>query len=257
MSKRNSMTTKNNSGIILWGTLALIGLILAVLVVTVVNAEKSKLEELGTSIPDFVTAEGAVLINQTSSETPDAARLDVFFDFSCPACANADQIFKDTIDEYLENDEIQLYLNPLSFMDAASPDNFSTRAASHFLTVFEHNPDKALEFVSVLFQNQPSGMRTSNETFVEYAKQAGVSEEAYGAFKNEAYTQWVLDNTTRQGERVEIFAQGISTPTYVVGSNITDGKTTDFNKLVLSEGDPLTILKNAIKAENDKITSND
>lgn len=152
--------------------------------------------------PDFLDDFGALKIANTNLKD-DVVRVDIVFDFSCPACQMVDSLLKDKLKEQVDNGEITLHLNPISFLDSATKKDYSSRAASAFMTIAEESPEKAFDFMSLLFSEKyfnadgKESKEVGDEYFVEIAKEVGTSEKTQEAIKENHYYEWAKKNTEK------------------------------------------------------------
>lgn len=129
---------------------------------------------------------------------PSHVRLDIYFDFMCPYCNLFEQTQGDTVDELRSAGTVDVYYHPLNFLDRLSQGSeYSTRSASAAALIANEEPDKFLDFVKIMFENQPaensSGL--SDDQIVDLAKQAGVSDEVANKIPDHEYASWVRSAT--------------------------------------------------------------
>lgn len=169
--------------------------------------------------PDFVDEFGAVELSSDNLKD-DVVRVDMVFDFACPACQLVDTMLKDKLKEQVENGEITLHLNPISFLDDATKNDYSSRAASAFLTVAEESPEKAFEFMSMLYSNEyfnpdgKSNKEVGEDYFIDIAKEIGVSSNTQEAIKENHYYEWVKRFTEKAAVDTTLYSEQetLSTP---------------------------------------------
>lgn len=99
----------------------------------------------------IVNAEtGAITFGKGETE------IDTFLDFMCPACNSFEQQYGSTLQDAAANDEITLNIHPIAILDHLSQGtNYSSRAAGAMYCVAEKAPDAALDFMNLMFANQP------------------------------------------------------------------------------------------------------
>lgn len=248
---KESRRKKVTLAVVLLSVVALIG-------VGIWSAIRSMPEpvQAGNKVPTKVTSEGAFRIGTTGVVNPKtdskAPRVEMFFDPMCPGCAGVDQAAGERMQEAAKNGEVDLYMNPLSFLDRQSTDRFSSRAASAFITIAENSPAHAVDFLHLVYSedNHPSEgaayRSVPDSKFVELAKEAGVDDATANLIPQRLYQNWVLQNTEKQNARTEIFPKGITTPTMVAGGKLENGKLVGFKAVDLQNG-PLEAFNNAIK----------
>ncbi len=80
----------------------------------------------------------------------------VYEDFQCPYCGALEESVGDYLEDSLENGEITVEYRIVSFLDQASQNEFSSRAANAALCVYDASGASAFfEFHGELFENQP------------------------------------------------------------------------------------------------------
>lgn len=127
-------------------------------------------------------------------------RLDVYFDFMCPACRGFEQMHSETVSELRAEGLVDVYYHPLGYLDGYSlGTEFSTRAASAGALIAAESPDDFLAFMEAMFVNQPDE-NTEGLTDAQIqaiASKVGVSDEVVARVPDHAYTSWVRTATER------------------------------------------------------------
>lgn len=227
----------------------------AVVVLGITMAIRSVPEEVagGDMKPTKVTAQGGFRIGTTGSViAPDAeaadgaVRAELFFDPMCPGCASVEREAGPRFLEAAKNGEIDLHMNPLSFLDRQSSDNYSSRAVNAVVEVAEHSPEHMMAFVTAIYseENHPSEGSSytpvTDEDFANMAQSVGVPESVTANFKNKRYLNWVQSHTTEQAARSEVFPEGLTTPTMVLGGSVKDGKLEGHTRVAFGSTDSIT-----------------
>lgn len=198
--------------------------------------------------PVLADANGAFYVSKDGKTNAPAAdstaiRVDNFFDPQCPGCGVIDRGIGDRLEELVQNGEIDLYMNPVSFLDRASSDRYSTRAVNAVVTVAEKSPDHLLKFVNSIYQKdfQPAegGLRVSDDKLAERAISVGVPEAVANEFKNHSYFDWIEKNSATQMERQDYFSEGFSTPSIFLDSKIENGVASGFTRVEFADSDVL------------------
>jgi len=137
--------------------------------------------------------------------------LDVFQDFMCPVCGEFEKANGAEVSKLVDAGTVKLRIHAMNFLDDSSlGSKYSTRAANAFITVWKAEPDKALAFNKLLYDNQPAEKTTglTDAKIAELAAQAGVSQSVIDTFAqltnadfptnatNEAYAQNVTGTPT-------------------------------------------------------------
>ncbi|MDR1790369.1 MAG: thioredoxin domain-containing protein [Propionibacteriaceae bacterium] len=161
-----------------------------------------------------------------------ATIVDVYFDFMCPGCGSVERTIGEDLAKMAAEDQITLRMHPLSFLDSLSQETrYSTRAANAFITVAMNEPDKALDFAQMLWNDQPEENSTglSDEYLVSDAQYVGVSAETTDKFAALEYEDWIVASTE------ESFTSGgiESTPGLKINGVLIAGKSEEPYKLDL------------------------
>jgi len=156
-----------------------------------------------------------------ASETK-APEIVVYVDYQCPICQAFDLPNSAQIRSWVDTGAATLEIRPISFLDRASLNEYSSRAANAAFCVANFEPDSYFDMHSNLMINQPAESQEGlddNELF-KVAEQSGAgTNEVKGCIQNksfadyiEQHTQNVL-NTPQQGVTVT------GTPTVLVNGN--------------------------------------
>lgn len=129
----------------------------------------------------------------------------VYEDFMCPYCGLFEQISSEPLREYVDRGDVQVRYHVVSFLDKASTDDYSTRAANALFVVLDTaGPEVAVDFHDALFDNQPQegGAGLTDDRMVDLAVQAGADEDAIrGPIQDLEFEQFVINATGEWSER--------------------------------------------------------
>ena len=158
-----------------------------------------------------------------------------YVDPYCPACVQLEELTKDTIKEYINNKNVVIKYNILSFLSARTVDDYSNRAASWILGVISERPDLAYDyFTSVLSVNfHPNGKAKEDSAFKDLFIKLGGKEEEWKVIesKQKDLIEEVKANTIRVFNDNELAKKSptgkLFTPFIVVGDS---DKAVDFEK---------------------------
>ena len=163
-----------------------------------------------------------------------ATRVDDFFDPLCPGCGAVHRASGDRMKELVKSGDIDLRLSPVSFLDEASTDKYSTRAINAFVTVAENSPEHALDFLTALYRKdfQPQeGVQNygqkpvTDQALVEASVGAGVPADVAKTISEHRYADWIKKMSEKQVKRSDLFPGGFSTPAIFTGVKYgSDGK---------------------------------
>lgn len=215
------------------------------------DAKNTKIEASATgaqSVPALADSSGAFYVSKDGKTNAPAAdskatRVDVFFDPQCPGCGVVDRGIGERLAELVQNEEINLYLSPVSFLDNASADRYSSRSVNAVVTVAEKSPANLLKFVNALyvksFQPAEGGASVSDDKLAAQAISVGVPETVASEFKNHSYFDWIAKNSQTQMERKDYFSAGFSTPSIFLDSKIQNGVASRFTRVKFADSDVL------------------
>lgn len=120
--------------------------------------------------------------------------VEVHLDFMCPYCGQFEEINGEDIATLVENEEITLDLVPRNSLDAQSTTgDYSSRAASAMVAVYEEDPAAAMTFMQLMFANQPAegSAGLTDEEIWSYAQEAGASDAVKEKIDGGSYVRWV------------------------------------------------------------------
>lgn len=125
----------------------------------------------------------------------EAPVMDLYLDFTCPFCKESYEADQEVITEAVASENITLRIHPRTFLDQATQTDYSSRAAIALTAVHEDDPDAALQYVALLFENQPPerGKGLSNDELQELAEEAGSTVNTTEAIHDGAYRTWLQD----------------------------------------------------------------
>lgn len=229
-----------------------------------VEENKGEVAALKLNVPSLATATGSFAIDNTGKAVPlekaddSLTRVEFILDLHCGGCRQVETGINDTMKSMMENNEAQFFFTPVSFMNDASNDDYSARAASTLIEVAETDPENFFNYINALYKNFPAEGNQYPRNGVSYdnlgqvAKSAGVSEEAISKFEEQRFRLWVLENTSVVENRSEIFPQGISTPTILLGGKLVQEDKNyvleDFTKVLFQDNDVDKTFKDSFAA---------
>lgn len=118
----------------------------------------------------------------TGEQKSDAAHVDVFLDFQCPACKNFEDTNGGSLAKLLESGDITVTYHPIAILDGASGGNkYSTRSANAVMCAADaKNDDKLVGLFQSLFAQQPEegGNGMEDDQLFDIMKSAGIDLDA-------------------------------------------------------------------------------
>jgi len=154
-----------------------------------------------------------------------------YVDFTCPVCKSFEQAYSTSIQSLVAQGTATLEVHPVAILDRNfSGRAVSTRANNVGACVANYAPDKFLDVMSAMYENQATegtaGM--NNAALVDVVKGAGVDDEdVISCINGESFTPWVTAATGRSGVR--------GTPTVIINGTQWDGTTVKFEDFVSAE----------------------
>lgn len=143
----------------------------------------------------------------------------------CPICNQFEQQYGEAMQKAAADGKITLEYHPIEILDFRSQGSaYSSRAAGAMFCVAEEAPEKAIDFMNAMFQNQPdegtAGL--TDDQISEIAKGAG-AEAAASCIEDGTYKKW----GTAQAQQHEIKG----TPTVEInGKRLDMSNNADFQK---------------------------
>jgi protein-disulfide isomerase len=138
--------------------------------------------------------------------------VDAYVDFQCPFCRAFELTSGDALRAMVTDGLITLVVHPMDFLDEASTNHYSSRAAS--ASGCASDSGRFMEYAQALFANQPpeGGPGLTDEQLVELGVAVGLTDPAFARCVPEhPYVPWA-DYVTQRA-----FARGVSgTPTTLV-----------------------------------------
>ena len=213
------------------------------------SAEQTTKENLYTSNASFYLGKDGKAIQEKDIDK-NATVVNWYVDPYCPACVQLEELTKDTIKEYINNKNVVIKYNILSFLSARTVDDYSNRAAGWILGVTNERPDLSYDyFTNVLSVNfHPNGRAKEDSAFKDLFIKLGGKEEEWKDIesKQKDLIEEVKSNTIRVFNDNELAKKSptgkLFTPFIIVGDS---EKAVDFE-----HGDnPLEQLKKEIDSK--------
>jgi len=222
--KRNKLLVQVSVVLVAMG---LVGGIGTVIVLESANrAAAPVVSETPDNLSDFGGLKMGIGLQAFTSEktpTPDAGgdvpEIVVYVDYQCPICQAFDVPNNPQLRSWVDTGAATLEIRPISFLDRASLNQYSSRAANAAFCVANFAPDAFFDFHEALMIKQPAEATeglTDNELF-ETASAAGAnSTEVKGCIQNKSFGDYVAQHTQKVLNEPQ---QGITvsgTPTILV-----------------------------------------
>jgi protein-disulfide isomerase len=144
--------------------------------------------------------------------------VDAYIDFQCPFCRQFEENAGPTLDAMVVSRQISLVHHPMNFLDAASTNHYSTRAAAS--SGCASDGGRFNEYAHALFANQPpeGGPGLSDEQLIELGTLVGLPAAEFGrCVTSGKYLEWpsyVTELAIARGVNATptVFVQGTPVP---------------------------------------------
>lgn len=170
-------------------------LVVVVLVVFLLSRGSDTSGETPEAVPAGVTGDYGVVIGDENAPT----ELVFYEDPQCPVCQQFEAAIGDQVATAVEKGDVRVEYRVVSFLDDASTNQYSSRAANALAAVEDTaGPDAFLTMHELLYAHQPAegGPGHSDDQLLQYAVQAGaVEDEVRPLIEDDAFGQWVTNAT--------------------------------------------------------------
>jgi protein-disulfide isomerase len=189
--------------------------------------------EIAKTSPAGVTDGYGVVLGEESAPTT----ITIYEDLQCPLCREFEAATGEKLQAAIDAGDVKLDLRIVSFLDRASANEYSSRAANAAYVVLDTaGPDAFKKFHDLLFANQPAegSAGTSDDELIEYAIEAGADKaEVSGPIKDKVFAQWVVNATDQMSK------DGVTgTPTGLIDGERVDGDVQDLVDAVSEAASP-------------------
>jgi protein-disulfide isomerase len=174
--------------------------------------------------------EGLKVITSADDVDPAVPNIIIYQDMQCPACQAFEVPNMPQIRELVNAGKYTLELHPISFLDGASANEYSSRSASAVLCVAEKSPDNFFSYNEALMVNQPAEGTAglSNEQLSQLATQIGVTEQpALDCISKNTWATWAKAKSNEISSLGKVPGTEVEfrgTPTVVVNGVRYDGE---------------------------------
>ncbi|HSE07858.1 MAG TPA: thioredoxin domain-containing protein [Nocardioidaceae bacterium] len=183
-------------------TAVVLGVLLVVVAIAVGLQQGGNGEGQTSSPPASAVEEYAVAMGDNDAPVT----VTVYEDLMCPYCGQFEQVSSEPLKGYAESGDVQVRYHVVSFLDSASDDRYSTRAANALAVVLDTaGAEAAVEFHDALFAHQPAegGPGLSDEEMIDLAVEAGADEAAIASpiedLKFEPWVEGATDAWSKAG----------------------------------------------------------
>lgn len=206
---------RQRQGLIVGGILVVLLVIVIALFVSLRSGDTSG--ETADQVPSGVSDDYGVVVGD-----PDAPlEVVIYEDFQCPVCAQFEAAVAEDLAAAVEDGRAQVDYRLVTFLDDASPNEYSSRALNAAMVVLDTAGKEAFaEFHALLMKDQPAEGTEghSDDQLIEYAVEAGADEdEVRPGIEDKIYEQWGV-NATDQMSKNDV----TGTPTVFIDGEVTE-----------------------------------
>ena len=166
---------------------------------------------------------GLQAFTDTNTPTADAAgdvpEIVVYVDYQCPICQAFDVPNSAQIRSWVDTGAATVEIRPLSFLDRASLNQYSSRVANAAFCVANFEPDAFYDFHEIMMLNQTSegGDGHDDNKLYEFAEEAGAgTEEIKGCIQAKSFGDYVAQHTQNVLNNPQDGVNVTGTPTILV-----------------------------------------
>lgn len=146
----------------------------------------------------------------------------IYVDYQCPICQAFDVPNEAQMRSWVDTGAATLEIRPISFLDRASLNEYSSRATNAAMCVANFTPDSYFDFHSSLMLNQPEEGTEGpddNQLFA-WAEEAGAgSEEVKGCIQAKSFGDYIAQHTQTVLSEPQQGVTVTGTPTILVNGN--------------------------------------
>lgn len=215
LREANSRKSKRNKVLIQSSLAVVVVAVIAVVTVFIIGSLRppgpgpANMQSDGIKIGEGFEAVRTPALGAEDEPTPSAANpdgipaIDIFIDYSCPACAQFEQAYGPLFRTWLESGTATVEYHILSFRDAQTAGTrYATRSGNSAACVAEHSPDAFFEFNELLLATQPlppAKYELTNTELVQVVRASGAEnvDAIEQCIKDETFANWLSKATAR------------------------------------------------------------
>jgi protein-disulfide isomerase len=207
-SKRNKIIIQSSLAVGVIGVIALV----TVLIISSLRPPgpgPANMQSDGIKIGEGLVAERTPALLPDELPVPSEANADgvpainIFVDYSCPACAQFESIYGELLRTWAESGTATVEYHILSFRDAQTAGTrYATRAANSAACVAEFAPDQFFTYNDLLLRSQPlppTSYELTDDQLLQLVAVAGASniDQIEVCITDETFSNWVSQATAR------------------------------------------------------------
>lgn len=211
--------------------LGIVGGVAAVIAIESANkAAAPVVDEVPANLTEFGGLKMGIGLQAFTNEktpTPEAGlegvpEIVIYVDYQCPICQAFDVPNEAQMRSWVDTGAATLEIRPISFLDRASLNAYSSRAANAAMCVANFAPDSYFDFHSELMHNQPEEGTEGPDDDALYAWASGVgagSEEIKGCIQAKSFGDYIAQHTQTVLSEPQQGVTVTGTPTILVNGN--------------------------------------
>lgn len=207
-SKRNKIIIQSSLAVGVIGVIALV----TVLIISSLRPPgpgPANMQSDGIKIGEGLIAERTPALLPDELPVPSEANADgvpainIFVDYSCPACAQFESIYGELLRTWAESGTATVEYHILSFRDAQTAGTrYATRAANSAACVAEFAPDQFFTYNDLLLRSQPlppTSYELTDDQLLQLVAAAGAGniDQIEACITDETFSNWVSQATAR------------------------------------------------------------
>jgi protein-disulfide isomerase len=176
------------------GSVVLVVIVLIIGVFVVVQNARRDTATASGATPANLGPSNSIVVGEASAPVT----LVAYEDFQCPVCNDFEKLNAAQIDAWVKAGTVKVDYRPVSILDRASEDNYSTRALNAVGALVNSTPSAFPAYHKALFAAQPeeNGPGLTNQKLIDLAVAAGAPKDAMTAAVNgETYKGWTVRAT--------------------------------------------------------------
>lgn len=170
-------------------------LVLVAVVVVVISSTRDTTGETPDATPEQATADYGLVVGEDDAPT----EIVIYEDPQCPVCAQLEAEVAEDLAAAAEAGDVRVEYRIVSFLDEASSNDYSSRAANALVATYDVSGPEVFEALHrTLFEQQTpeGGAGHSDDQLVEFAVEAGADEdEIRPLVEDGSYLQWIANAT--------------------------------------------------------------
>lgn len=170
-------------------------LVLVAVVVVVISSTRDTTGETPDATPEQATVDYGLVVGEDDAPT----EIVIYEDPQCPVCAQLEAEVADDLAAAADAGDVRVEYRIVSFLDEASSNDYSSRAANALVAVYDVSGPEVFEALHrTLFEQQTpeGGAGHSDDQLVEFAVEAGADEdEIRPLVEDGSYLQWIANAT--------------------------------------------------------------